>query len=246
MTYNTESSTGLDDRDRDGHLDREAGHDSEHDPRDPVYSPDADVRDGDVRDGDLRDADDRDGDLRDADVRDGDLRDETDDADDVRDEAYHAADSPPAASTSTTEAETEAERDSATDTEFDSAARRDATDTVDDETDRDDADREAAFDEAAREHNADYDETDTARAADVDYDAGRGRVDGEAIAVPAGPVESNPPSVVAVAPVNAAVPTQTGRDEADAREAETDRDAVEAVNADAGTGTVYQSDQDEP
>jgi hypothetical protein len=48
-----------------------------------------------------------------------------------------------------------------------------------------------------------------------------------------------------VAPVNAAVPTQTGRDEADAREADTDRDAVEAVNADAADGTVYQTEHDE-
>jgi len=156
------------------------------------------------------------------------------DRDDDRDEAYHASDE--------------------TDTELDAAARPDATDTVDDETahsETDEADDELTrdgdpfgVDEATREREA-------FQAGEADYEAAHAdehsaehstehaaepnRIDGE--------YADNQPTAVAVAPVNAV--DGPAVDDVDAREAGTDRDAVEAVNAESSTGTVYQSEADD-
>ncbi len=218
MTYDANSSTRLDDRDRDDHDDTPRDVDSR-----------LDEQEGEA-------------------AEDGDLA--------TRDDTYHEAD-----------ADHPADPDAdADDTELDAAARRDATDTVDDPDPDPDTDTDTDTDRTARVEGADSDAssgTDGNRfespAGDHPFETSAFEKDRgddrsfeeraeahDSVGVPESPIESNPPTAVAMAPVNAVAPDETvhGRHESDTYGdgGATDQDAVDAVNADAGT--VYHSEND--
>lgn len=240
MSHGTDSSTRLDD------------HDHEHDPRDPVYAddvrdeayhdsdeterdteldaagrPDATdtVDDEDARDDEMTPADEmrademRAGEMRGDEMRGDEMRGDETRADEMRaDETRDAGD----------------ETSEAGEARYGDEMRADDETRVDDEA-RDDEVTRGGDPFGVNEANR---ERDAFQADEADYEVTHtNRVDGEAIAVPAGPIEADPPTAVAVAPVNAA--DQPSRDEVSAYEAGTDRDAVEAANAQSGTGTVY-------
>jgi len=232
MTHGTDSSTRLDD------------HDHEHDPRDPVYTDDA--RDEAYH---AEDETERDNDTElDAAARPDATDTVDDDRDDARDDGLTSSDE-----TRYDNDERADETRAAAENQYGDDTRAGGENQYGDETraagDHDDVrDDEARDDEVTRGGdpfgvNEATRERDAFQADEADYEATHGdhRTDGEAIAVPAGPVESNPPTAVAVAPVNA-VDQQDQHDDAGAYEAGTDRDAVEAANADSSTGTVYESE----
>jgi len=153
-----------------------------------------------------------------------------DNRDDDRDEAYHAGE------------EARDENDAELDTEFDAAARPDATDTVDDETARDETargemvhDDETARDEGfARDDETARDEgfarDDEMARDDVTGDGTAGYDDAEFDAA-----HAHQPTAVAVVP--ASTVDDAARDDFGAHEAGTDRDAVGAMETE--TGSVY-------
>jgi hypothetical protein len=253
MTHGTDSSTRLDD------------HDHEHDPRDPVYTDDARDEAYHAEDDTERDND-TDTEL-DAAARPDATDTVDDDRDDAPNDELTSSDETRAdemrAGENRYDVDTRTGDDQAAD--YDQAAGHDQAAAGYNEAAGHDqaaagynqaADYDQAGDHDVRDHDARDDEVtrggdpfgvneatrerDAFQADEADYESththGDNRTDGEAIAVPAGPVEANPPTAVAVAPVNAVEQD----DDAGAYEAGTDRDAVEAANADSSTGTVYE------
>jgi len=180
-----------------------------------------------------------------------------DNRDDVRDEAYHAGE------------DARDENDAELDTEFDAAARPDATDTVDDETARD----ETARDEMVRDETARGEMGDDETARDEGFardEMARDDVTGDGTAgyddvvreereedetarqeraedAEFDAAHEHQPTAVAVVP--ASTVDEAARDDFGAHEAGTDRDAVGAMETESGsvygtgtgteTGSVY-------
>jgi len=243
MTHGTESSTRLDD----------------HDPRDPAYADD--VREEAYHAGDEPDRDtDTDTELDaaarpdatdtvDDEAREGDwaVRERSEEARDAAHDARDAAEDARDAAGETRADEMHQDHDGETRVDemrgdheaFDGETRVDEMRHDHDETpEGDEVGRGGdpfGVDEANRERDAFQED-------EADYEAGSEGTSARESASEAGDVHS--PTAVATAPVNAMVPEQRSADGTGAHEAGTDRDAVDAVEAESAPGTLYRTGTD--